>query len=161
VQSPNPKDLANFGWLESWVARGAEPNPTGFRWLKDAGFVTVVNLRAEDNTESLLTAALGLACQCIAVADNTAPSDAQTMQWLELCAEEGRRPVFVHCESGHGRTSTFCVLLRLAQGWNLEDAIVEQIRFGFKPEHEVAQIAYLHDVHHRLKRRELTLPAIP
>ncbi len=114
MQAPDPKDLANFGWLERWLARGAEPTPPGFRWLKDSGFTTVVNLRAEDDTEALLTTALGVECRCIPIADNTAPSDAQTAEWIALCADPSRRPIFVHCESGHGRTSTFCILLRLA-----------------------------------------------
>jgi|SRR5665213_615138 len=159
---PDPKDLANFGWLETWIARGAEPTPSGFRWLSDAAFITVVNLRAEDNTESFLTRDLGLGGYYIPVVDNTAPTDAQAFDWLNLCADMAARTLFVHCQSGHGRTSTFCVLLRLAQGHKLEEAIDEEVKhFGFKPEHDVAQVAYLHDVRRRMKSGEMTLPAIP
>lgn len=130
--------------------------------MLDTAFTTVVNLRAEDNTESFLTKDLGLQCHYIPVSDNVAPSDAQAFEWLNLCADSAARPIFIHCQSGHGRTSTFCILLRLAQGRKLEDAIDEEVRhFGFKPEHDVAQIAYLHDVRHRMKSGELILPAIP
>jgi protein tyrosine/serine phosphatase len=159
---PDPKDLANFGWLEPWAGRGAEPTPAGFKWLRDFQFTTVVNLREEDNTEALLATDLGLKHQYIPVRDNQAPIDAQTFDWLNLCADVTARPLFVHCQSGHGRTSTFCILLRLAQGWKLEDAIDEQAkRYGFKPEHDVAQTAYLHDVRRRMKAGELVLPDIP
>jgi protein tyrosine/serine phosphatase len=96
------------------------------------------------------------------VVDNSVPTDAQSLEWLNLCADATARPLFVHCQSGHGRTSTFCILLRLAQGRKLEDAIDEEVKhFGLRPEHDVAQIAYLHDVRHRMKSGELILPAIP
>ncbi len=46
------------------------------------------------------------------------------------------RPIFVHCNAGEGRTSTFCALVRIAQGWPLDSAIAEQVRFGFDPDGE-------------------------
>lgn len=161
MPEPNPKDAANFGWLTPWFARGAEPNPTGYRWLKETGFTTIVNLRAEDNTEALLCDALGLGHVQVPVVDNLAPSDQQALSFLAMCADGAHRPLFVHCESGHGRTSTFCILLRLAQGWRLDDAIEEQRKnFGFLPDHDRAQVAFLQTIKIRLKAGELKLPAI-
>ena len=159
--APDPKELANFGWMEAWLGRGAEPTPAGFRWLQQSGFKTVVNLRAEDDSEAYLDVALKMKHVLIPVADNQAPSDAQVLTWLQLCADPMNRPVFVHCESGHGRTSTFSILVRLAQGVRLRPAIDEQVKhYGFDPKHDRAQIAYLESVRARLKDGELKLPPL-
>lgn len=156
---PDPKDVPNFGWLEVWLARGAEPTPAGFKWLHDAGIKTVVNLRAEDDTESALDATLGLARVQVEVADNTAPTLQQALDWLTLCATAANRPIFVHCQSGHGRTSTFCILVRLAQGTDLDDAIREQQKlYGFNPDHDPAQVTFLKGVRDLAVTHSLELP---
>lgn len=160
--APDPKDLENFGWVTDYLARGADPNPAGFRWLVQAAEIaTVVNLRAEDNTEAALAPELKFEAVQIPVVDNKAPSQEQGMQFLQLCADGSKRPLFVHCQSGHGRTSTFCALVRLAQGWKLEDAIDEAVqRYGFQPEKDAAQIAFLKAIHELVKAGALTLPVL-
>jgi protein tyrosine/serine phosphatase len=160
--SPDLKDVANFGWVTDWLARGADPNPAGFRWLAQAAHIaTVVNLRAEDNTEAALAPSLGFNVVQIPVVDNKAPSQEQGLQFVQLCADESKRPLFVHCQSGHGRTSTFCCLVRLAQGWKLDDAIEEAVqRYGFQPEKDPAQVAFLKGIHDLVKAGTLTLPAL-
>ena len=160
LPAPDPKDLANFGWVTDWLARGADPNPAGFRWLaQTAAVATIVNLRAEDNTEASLAPSLGFRAVQIPVVDNKAPTQEQAMQFLQLCADRSKRPLFVHCQSGHGRTSTFCSLVRLAQGWKLDDAVGEAVqRYGFQPEKDVAQVAFLKGIHDLVKAGTLTLP---
>lgn len=158
---PDARDVQNFGWLESWLGRGGEPNPTGFRWLVEHGVVTIVNLRAEDNTEAVLGRHFKIKHLQIPVADNRAPTDAQAMQFLGLCATAERRPLYFHCQSGHGRTSTFCILFRLAQGMKLTDAIREETRrYGFLPIHDPSQIDYLQNFRRRIKTGQLVLPAM-
>ena len=157
---PDLKDNPNFGWMTPWLARGAHPNPAGFRWLTDNGVKSIVNLRAEDNTEVALTELLPFTPVQIPVVDNTAPSTEQALMWLQLCAEQRNRPVFVHCQAGHGRTSTFCMLVRLAQGWKLKDAIDEERTFGFNPDHDPAQIAFIEGLRDQLKAGTLTLPTL-
>ena len=147
--------------MESWLARGAQPTPAGFRWLHEHGFRTAVNLREEDDTETYLDMPLAIRHVRIPVRDNGAPSDEQMQSWLTLCGQTSSRPIFVHCQSGHGRTSTFCILLRLAQGVRLSDAIEEQVKYyGFNPKHDKEQIAYLEDVKRRMKTGDLKLPAV-
>jgi protein tyrosine/serine phosphatase len=133
---PDRKDINGFAWLEPWLARGAQPTPQGYRWLEDHGFKVVVNLRTHDETPSVKKFAHGLVPIEIPVINNQAPSDEQVIQWLELCASRYMRPVFVHCNLGEGRTSAFCALVRLAQGWPLDEAIAEQQPFGFDPDGE-------------------------
>jgi protein-tyrosine phosphatase len=143
---PDPKDLGNFGWVEPYLARGADPNPAGFAWLaRAAGIKSIVNLRAEDNTEAFLAAPLGFAPVYVPVVDNKPPTAAQADAWLAFIADEANHPVFVHCQNGHGRTSTFCILFRVTQqGWKLADAIEEAVqRYGFDPAKDCDQIAFL------------------
>lgn len=143
---PDLKDLPNFGWVEPWLCRGADPNPAGFSWLtRGAGVKTIVNLRAEDNTEAYLAAPLGFAAVHIPVVDNKPPSSEQADQWLAFAADEKNYPIFIHCQSGHGRTSTFCMLIRVTQqGWKLADAIEEAVRrYGFNTTKDAEQIAFL------------------
>lgn len=141
---PDEKDLPNFGWMTPWLCRGGHPNPAGFRWLGDHGIKAIVNLRDDDDTERLLGASCGFIPVHVPVADGTAPSDEQAVQWLALCARVECRPLFVHCRGGKGRTSTFCMLVRLAQGWTLDDAMREAIeRFEFDPAADPDQVAFL------------------
>ncbi|MDP9018437.1 MAG: hypothetical protein M3N19_08965 [Candidatus Eremiobacteraeota bacterium] len=160
--APDLKDVPNFGWLASWLGRGAHPNPAGFKWLCETGEIkTIVNLRAEDNTEALL-APLGFRPLQIPVLDNKAPTQEQAMQWLALCADSSNHPIFVHCQSGHGRTSTFCILVRLAQGWKLEDAIDEETRnYKFEPDRDIEQVQFLKGIKDLAKSGALKLPDLP
>jgi protein tyrosine/serine phosphatase len=156
---PDPKDLPNFGWIEPWLARGGEPNPAGYKWLHDTGIKTVVNLRAEDDTEAALDQSLGLAHVQVPVVDNHAPSLQQALDWLAFCATASNRPIFVHCQSGHGRTSTFCILVRLAQGVALDEALHEQEKlYGFNPDHDAAQLTFLKGVRNLIAAESLGVP---
>jgi len=161
--APDPKDLQNFGWVSAWLGRGADPNPAGFRWLTQTARVkTIVNLRAEDNTEAALAPALGFSPVQFAVIDNMPPTQEQAMQFLQLCADDSKHPIFVHCQSGHGRTSTFCCLVRLTQGWKLDDAIEEAVhRYGFERAKDAGQIAFLRRIHDLVKAGSLALPILP
>lgn len=156
---PDLKDVPNFGRISDWLCRGAHPNPAGYKWLvQSAGVKSIVNLRAEDNTEALL-APLGFTPLHIPVVDNAPPSQEQAMQWLALAADPASRPLYVHCQSGHGRTSTFCILIRLAQGWKLGDAIDEETRkYGFEPDKDTAQVAFLKGIRDLVRAGNLRLP---
>jgi protein-tyrosine phosphatase len=154
---PTPREIDKFGWLEEWLGRGAEPSLAGYRWLARNGFKTVVNLQSHDAEGIVRSSEADLEPIHIPVRDNTAPSEEQALMWLELCSSPYLRPVFVHCHGGEGRTSTFCALVRIAQGWPLEKAIREQISFGFSPELENREQArFLHAFVQKLRGKRFT-----
>ena len=130
---PIAKEIDKFAWIEPWLARGAQPTHRGYAWLADHGFKVVVNLRSHDETKSVKRFAPSLVPVHIPVSNNRAPSDEQALQWLELCASPYMRPLLVHCNLGEGRTSAFCALVRIAQGWPVDEAIAEQQQYGFDP----------------------------
>ena len=133
---PTKKEIDNFAWIEPWLARGAEPKVAGYRWLASQGFKTVVNLRSHDLGPGVKNASADLEPIHIPVENNRAPGDEQALQWLLICSTRSMHPIFVHCNAGEGRTSTFCALVRIAQGWPLDSAIAEQLTFGFDPDGE-------------------------
>jgi len=132
--TPATQEIGNFGWVEPWLARGAEPKLAGYRWLADHGFKTVVNLRSQDLSQSVRRATPELEPIHLPIPNDAAPSYEQVRAWLEICESPYLRPIFVHCRAGGGRTSTVCALLRLVQGRSLDWAVIEQFRYGFNPE---------------------------
>ena len=133
---PSSRIINKFAWVEPWLARGAQPTLRGYAWLADNGFKVVVNLRTHDEAQSVKKSAATLEPIHIPVVNNQAPSDEQALQWVELCASQYMRPLFIHCNLGEGRTSAFCALVRQAQGRPHDEAIDEQVPFGFNPEGE-------------------------
>lgn len=95
------------------------------------------------------------------IADDRPPSDDEALAYLRLLADAARRPFFVHCQSGHGRTSTMCALLRIAQGTSAKDAVAEQAsRYGWKPDHDVEQARYVHDFGKRVRDGTIAVPVL-
>jgi len=133
---PDPRHVAEFAYVEPWLARGDQPDQDGYRWLRAHGTELVVNLRLRSDKHNIARAAPQLKALHIPVRNNRPPLYRQVAQWLALCAAAERRQalLFVHCRGGRGRTSLFCALFRLAQGHSVEEAIEEQRRFGFEPE---------------------------
>ncbi len=154
--------LSHFGWLEPWLARGGQPDDDGYRWLAKNGITTLVDLRTRDERDRDDPVAMKLEFVHIPVENDEAPEDAQSMEWLRLCASSAEnKKIYVHCKQGEGRTSMFCVLARLAQGRDLRSAMEEQRRFGFEPEgahHRQAE--YLTDFSRRATAGELVLPKL-
>ncbi len=96
----------------------------------------------------------------IPVKDHHAPSMDQARQWLWLCRHyRDNAGIYVHCKNGHGRASTFAILVRIAQGSNLQSAIDEQVRYGF-PLSERAQIAFLEECYSARQSTPEILPLL-
>lgn len=150
-----------FGWVEPWLARGAQPRAEQYRWLAEQGFQIVVSLRSKQEERGIERAAPQLLAVAIPVEDHHAPTDEQALKWLRFCAcVENRTKMYVHCRQGHGRTSVFCALVRLAQGTDLSVALAEDRKYGFDPDKEREEADYLADFARRVKCGELRLPKL-
>lgn len=141
--------IRNFAEVRSGLYRSAQPEYRyEWRWLRDHTDVElVVSLRAEhapDKVPSPLRAVR------IPIKDHAAPTDEQAGLFLHYL-DEGT-PLLVHCEHGHGRTSTMVVLARLHEGWSLGEAINEERdRFGYQFRH-LDELRFLQRWAARLKR---------
>lgn len=159
----NPQiDIENFDWLLPWLARGGQPTEDGFRELDRAGVTFIVNLREHDETGDVYRSTRRAKPVHIPVKNDCAPTDEQALRWLDFCAQ--RAPddkLYVHCHAGHGRTSTFCILVRLAQGYPLERSVIEERRRGFDPEGKHRrQYEFLRSFDDRLRSGALAAPSL-
>jgi len=81
------------------------------------------------------------------------------MKWLELChATRENTPIYVHCHEGHGRTSVFCSLVRIAQKWTIERIIAEERTFGFDPDEEREQAEFIRRFADNVRNGHLDVP---
>ncbi len=158
--APAERDLPAFGPLESWLFRGGQPTREGYKWLASHGFHCVVDLRTHEESQEMAESAPEIEPVHIPVKNHHPPTIAQARQWLLLCQRhrtDGK--MYVHCNDGHGRASTFAMLVRIAQGWDLQRAMEEQSAYGF-PLSERAQITFLEECHRAVRSGETPLPML-
>lgn len=130
--------LKNFGVVEEdKIYRCAQPlYDHEYEWLvKHLGIKTIVNLRAESEHDKKYCEQYHLSYVHICVEDHKEPTMGQCKQLMHIIRDIPSQPILIHCEHGHGRTSTFCVLARLAMGWDLDAAMREEeekFHYAFK-----------------------------
>lgn len=119
--------LRNFAVVDGDknIYRSAQPMyEYEYEWMKkNLGIDTIVNLRAESRHDNHV--GRGLKVINFDVEDHNPPTLEQADKFMKLVNDNGGKLLF-HCEHGHGRTSTFCILARLALGWTLEKAFAEE-----------------------------------
>jgi len=145
--------LWNFGEIAPNLYRSAQPlYGFQYKWLRDTlGIKKIVNLRAESQHDSK-NAPREIEVININVRDHNPPTLEQAHNFMDLIKDmkffKGigpHAPTLIHCEHGHGRTSTFSILAKMALGMTLEDAIQdEKERFHFEFRHH-AQEAWLRE----------------
>jgi tyrosine-protein phosphatase SIW14 len=129
-------DIARFSILADGLYRGGQPTAQGFQFLKEKGIKTIINLRAEDNTESEIVQTLGMHYVQIPV-DEVLPwsqlPPASIAKYFELINNPANYPIFFHCKRGADRTGAFAALYRIAiQGWNATKAYEEAREIGMR-----------------------------
>lgn len=140
--------IRNFASLGAgyYLYRSAQPMYSyEYKWLKDKLDIgLVINLRSELRHDSMMAPAHDIAVVNFDVPDHFCPTLKQAHEFIELIKNR-KEAILFHCEHGHGRTSTFCVLARLAQGWTLGMAIREESeKFGYEFKHP-DQLKFLKD----------------
>lgn len=155
--------IEDFRWICPWLSAGSQPDDDGYRELEAAGVHFIVNLRTRDEAETVLRVTRRAQPVHVPVVNDKAPTQEQALRWLDLCAAHAPdRTFFIHCHAGHGRTSTFAILVRLAQGAALEQAFEEEKVYGFDPEGEHAgQAQFLRDFARRRAANEIEVPLLP
>jgi protein-tyrosine phosphatase len=137
--------IINFAKVRGGLYRGAQPQ---YRWqyewiIKNCKVQNFVTLRRKDD-DSRYAIPDGCRVLDIQVEDDHAPTFEQADAFLSFIALHAHEGVFFHCEHGHGRTSLFAVLVRLSEGWTLDDALAEQKALGYEFTHP-AQLQFLRD----------------
>lgn len=117
-------------------------------WLKNLGIKTIINLRAESDIDNKKAPKVGINVVNVRVKDHYIPTKEQVQVFIDTLKDESNYPLIFHCQHGHGRTSTFCMLARMVMGWSHEQALKEetetyQYHFRYQP-----QIEFLKQVFH-------------
>ncbi|RPJ65187.1 MAG: hypothetical protein EHM24_21900 [Acidobacteria bacterium] len=128
--APGRHGVRNFTSVDSTFACGGALSEGSMAALKEAGFVTVVNLRAatEDgaNIDAEIEAAksAGIRYAHLPFVSGS-PDAAKVDEFLKTVTDPASQPVFLHCASG-GRASMFWAIKRvLVDGWTVEKAMAE------------------------------------
>ena len=133
-QAPPAKDavpgVRNFTKVDATIACGGALSPEAFAGLKQAGFASIVNLRAASeagvNVEDEQKAAQEAGLKYYHLPFVTAtPDTAKIDEFLKLVAAPENQPMMLHCASG-GRASVFWAVKRvMIDGWPVEKAMNE------------------------------------
>jgi protein tyrosine phosphatase (PTP) superfamily phosphohydrolase (DUF442 family) len=131
-----PKDYGFWSFaipVPGLLSRSGQPTLADFKWLKDNGWKSDVDLRIDgDHGEVSDDAnipgfnALGFNYLKIQMVDGAAPTDQQAEQFLTFATNPANQPVHVHCRGGIGRAGIMVALYRYAvQGWPMDQILKE------------------------------------
>lgn len=131
--------LMNFAQVDEYVFRSAQPHYAfQYDWLRNKlGIEILVDLRKESDLDERVGIEHGFDVFELRIPDHHAPTLEQTQQFREFYEAHKDKKILIHCAHGQGRTTTFCVIVRLIQGWSLEDALREQSEvYGYHFKHK-------------------------
>lgn len=123
-------EVRNFTRVDASFACGGALSPTAADKVKQAGFKSVVNLRAANeegaNVEAEKAAADAAGLTYIWLPFVTASPDATKVDdFLKAAADPANQPMLLHCTSG-GRASMFWAIKRvMLDGWPVDKAMAE------------------------------------
>ncbi|MGB2627841.1 MAG: hypothetical protein WAK20_13720 [Candidatus Acidiferrum sp.] len=165
---PTPKEIAatekmtvsglpDFGKIDDFIYRGAQPKTKGIDELKRMGVDTIVDLRGERHglmeKERAHAESLGMHLVNIPGYGWASPSDKEVAQFFALVNERPKRRIFIHCWLGGDRVGIFIAAYRIAfDGWTTDRAIEEMRAFHFKEHWHENMKRYVEDFPHRLAR---------
>lgn len=154
--------LKNFGVVSKryHIFRCAQPMfSRDYIWCAEVlKLQTIINLRKESNRDDSYAAQYGITVYDIPVADHNPPTNEQADEFVTFirnaAADKVEHPILIHCEHGHGRTSTFCVLAKLALGSTLKKALREESKkFHYAFSH-FTQERFLEEYYERMLGRK-------
>lgn len=122
--------VRNFTRVDATIACGGALASGAVDAVKQAGFTSIVNLRAADeegaNVQAEMAAAKKAGLTYIWLPFVTASPDAgQIDEFLKAVVDPANQPMLIHCTSG-GRVSMFWAIKRvMVDGWPTEKAMAE------------------------------------
>jgi protein tyrosine/serine phosphatase len=131
------RGIKDFGKVDEYLYRGAQPKPEGIGELKKLGIDSIVDLRGERHglmeKERAHAESLGMRFVSIPGTGWTVPRDEQIAQFFALVSERPQRKIFIHCWFGGDRDGMFVAAYRIAfDGWAPEEAIREMKAYHYK-----------------------------
>ncbi|MBP1635156.1 MAG: blh 4 [Acidobacteria bacterium] len=142
--------VRNYTPVDATVACSGAVSPEAVGALKQAGFVSIVNLRTADeeggNLEAMEKAAAAAGLKYFHV---PLPGDQPTFEsvdrFLDVARDKANEPILINCASG-GRASMMLAIKRvMLDGWSVEKAMAEvpTLSQGMRPAVREFGMAYL------------------
>ncbi|HEY9792795.1 MAG TPA: tyrosine-protein phosphatase, partial [Candidatus Obscuribacterales bacterium] len=131
------QNITNLVEVAPHFYRGAQPDYSGMKALKDAGVqvdVCLVNDPHVIASESQDAQALGIRFVNIPLSPFKRPSDTDILRFLDIVNRKDDEPVFVHCQHGRDRTGAMVAIYReVHDHWTPDQAYQEMLNRGFRP----------------------------
>lgn len=126
VESPH---LTNLWKVDDTLYRSEQPDAAAFKYLRDLGIKSVLNLR-DRHVDTALLDGLDLVEYDVQI-QAKAFTDAEIVRALRAIMA-ARKPVLVHCQHGSDRTGAVIAMYRIVvQGWTREQALAEMQNGGY------------------------------
>ena len=125
--------VSNFGKVEEFYYRGAQPKDDDYNRLAALGIKTIIDLRNDpkDYAKSKAETA-GLKYVNLPMSDKDYPATDAADKFLSLVNDKANWPVYVHCAGGRHRTGAMTAVFRMKiQGWDIDQAYDEMKDYDF------------------------------
>lgn len=136
AQKIDVPSIPDFGKVNDFLYRGAQPKEGGVEQLRKFGIDTIVDLRGElrglIENERQRGESLGMRFINLPGSGWAAPKDEEIAKFFSLVRERPKRKIFIHCWLGGDRSGMFIAAYRIAfDGWTAQQAIDEMRAFHY------------------------------
>lgn len=119
------------------ISRSGQPTIADFKWLKEHGWKSVINLRVDGERDEVGDDRkiegfknLGFNYLSLPIPDGSPPTNAQAEEFLAFVTDPSNQPAHIHCRGGIGRTGVMVALYRYSvQAWPWLKAVEESTLF--------------------------------
>ena len=127
--------VRNFSRVDATVGCAGATDPSAMTALRKEGFVSVINLRQENEQGADIPASRAAAqaagLKYIHLPFNAAAPDAKVVEsFLAAVADKSNQPAFIHCGSANRVGAVWMIKRALQDGWPIEKARAEAETIG-------------------------------
>jgi protein tyrosine/serine phosphatase len=125
--------IKNFGKMDDYFYRGAQPKPGDYAALAALGVKTIIDLRDDPTDyEKPDAESAHIRYVNIAMSDKRKPSDDQIAAFFAVADDESSRPFYVHCAGGRHRTGLIGAMYRYNKyGWDFDQVYREMKNYDY------------------------------
>ncbi len=152
--------IKNFGRMDDYFYRGAQPKPDDYSALAALGVKTVIDLRDDPTDyEKPRAEAAQMLYVNIPMSDKKRPSDEQIAAFFAVANDESKGPVYVHCVGGRHRTGLIGALYRYNKyGWDYDQVYREMKNYDYYSRWGHGAIKdYVRDYYDKIKPAKVAL----